>query len=291
VETDLCNPEFARVFLAGLRGDAVFADKFLQPKGNYRSGTGTEVRKALVADESLHKAALSKPLDVSKFFQIDSPDGRRETLKMLLADASIQVTNALIISEDTGMAPVTDDAYFAQLLALRSSSSPYLGDVQGSAVSLAVEVSRAVVPEEALEKLTISDLLEYRETTKEAYTAWAVEMERLGAILSQLSPTEAAKEIPRIVATDVAPRILQYRNDMISARDKLFGDMIKQITKWEVPSLSLAYLADISPAAAIVFFASALIPAIPGVVDYFNRRREIARSNSMTYLIGLTPRE
>jgi hypothetical protein len=51
---------------------------------------------------------------------------------------------------------------------------------------------------------------------------------------------------PKIIVTEVRPRLLQFRLDMASARDKLFGDLIKTVAKWQMPTMSLAYLAGLN---------------------------------------------
>ena len=60
-------------------------------------------------------------------YRSDTPEGRRETLKILVIEASIQVTNALVISESSGMTPVADDPYLCRLIALRTGNSQYVG--------------------------------------------------------------------------------------------------------------------------------------------------------------------
>jgi hypothetical protein len=107
-------------------------------------------------------------------------------------------------------------------------------------------------------------------------------------LVIHLNPEKAESDLLRMINAEVAPRVVEYRREMKSARDKLFGDLIKKVVKWEFPSLSLAYLASLDFSGAIALFASALAPAIPSVVDYYQRRRDISRRNSMAYLIGLS---
>ena len=56
-----------------------------------------------------------------------------------------------------------------------------------------------------------------------------------------------------------------------------------------MPSLSLAYLANLGFAGAIALFVSALIPAVPDVVDYFKDKRNLERKNAMSFLLMLSP--
>jgi hypothetical protein len=106
--------------------------------------------------------------------------------------------------------------------------------------------------------------------------------------LEELDPEKAEKEIPRILTSEINPKLIDYRNEMASARDGLFGDLIKKVVAWEVPTVSLACLAGCGFATALAAFAAALTPAIPAVVDYYSARRDHARRNSMSYLIGIT---
>ena len=82
--------------------------------------------------------------------------------------------------------------------------------------------------------------------------------------------------------------IVEYKNEMKAIRDDLFADLVKKIAGWEVPSLSLAYLANLGFAGAIALFASALVPAVRDVVDYFKEKRNLERRNAMAFLIGLS---
>ena len=136
---------------------------------NYSSGSGADVRDALINDP-----ALLVPMDPNveiehpeHFFDTSTASGRRDTLKSLLIETSINVTNALIMSEHTGTLPVTDDFYFAKLLAMRSTDSSYLGGVSRLAPFLGFEIAKSVIPDEALQRLGIQEILKYREETKD----------------------------------------------------------------------------------------------------------------------------
>ena len=106
--------------------------------------------------------------------------------------------------------------------------------------------------------------------------------------ISDIDPDRVSKYLPQIINTEVRPKFVEYRNEMKAARDKLFGDLIKRIASWEMPTKSVAYLASLDVASAIAAFAGALAPAVPAVVDYFERRRDVHRHNSMAYLIGVS---
>lgn len=289
IDADLKNPHFISSFFEGLTNNEKFQSRFIQPKANYGCGTGEDVLKAIINDKSLISANYSEQPGEKLPYEIKSAESRRETMKILLIEASISVTNAMVVSESTGLTPISDDPYFCKLLSLRSGDSEYVGKGHRLSPYLGIAVAESVIPDQALDVLEIKDLFDYRKSTKDAYDFWSAEIERLSLRINDMEPENVAKELPKIFNLEIHPKLIQYRNEMKASRDKLFGDLIKKIVAWEMPTISAAYLANLDLASAIASFAAALAPAVPSVVDYFNKRRDINRKNSMAYLIGLKP--
>jgi len=75
---------------------------------------------------------------------------------------------------------------------------------------------------------------------------------------------------------------------MASARDRMFGGLVKEVTRWQVPTVALAFITQMNLASAIAAFAAAAAPAVPHFVDYIVQRREIGRRHGIGYLIGLS---
>lgn len=289
IERDIANPAFVQVIAEGLTRDESFARKFIQLEADYGDGMkGRDILQALTDDETLAKRIYSEPENTDFRLGVKTSEGREHIFKMNLIDASIQVTSGMFIAEETGLTPVTDDPYFSKLLALRAADPAYLGRTGFLAAPLGLAIAKAVIPDAALEQLNIAALMEYRVATEDAYKAWAVEMERLATSIAETEPDKIEKRIRALIASDITPKILQYKNDMMSARDKLFGDLIKKIVTWEMPSLMLAYVGEFSLNRALTVFAAAATPAVPAIVDYYQNRRELVRKNSLSYLIGLT---
>ena len=288
-QQDLGNAEFRRVFLEGLRNDDDFSAKFIDPAGSYVSGTGEAVRKAILSDERLATVDLRGDYDPTKAYEIGSDEGRVETLKDLLQYGSIAVTSAMVVSETSGLIPVTDDTAFSGLLATRSSHPSYVGGTGNVAPMLGLEIARSVLPDQALEELQIEDLASYRRKTQDAYNAWSTELDKLVASIDDLEPSKVRESLPKLIATEVAPRITEYQNEMVSAREKLFGGLLKSLVKWQVPTFSVAYVSGLSSTAAIAaFFAAGIHTAVaPAIVDYIISRRAIKRKNGLAYLVGL----
>lgn len=74
---------------------------------------------------------------------------------------------------------------------------------------------------------------------------------------------------------------------MKAVADRLFGDLIEAVTRWELPTLSQAHLADLSFTEAMSAFVGAQAPAIPAVVDFIQVRRALKQRHAMAYLVGL----
>ncbi len=283
---DLDAGDFRRVLLDGLQHDPVFADTLVQADGQYRSRSGREVVSALVADPALRHVPLADS-DMGRMFQVEDTEGRRATLRFLITDASVEVTSALLVSEKTGLLPVTDDPVWSHLIALRTSR-PYVEGTVAHAPLLGLAVARAVIPDQALQHLTISDVIAYRESAKDAYAGWSTELNSLATRLDDVQPADLDTTVACIIASEVAPKLREYENEMKSARDKLFGDLIKRVVTWEMPTLSIAYFMGMSLGHAALAFASGLAPAVPSVVDYLQKRADVQRKHAESYLIGLS---
>jgi hypothetical protein len=277
--------DFRSVVLEGLGQDELFAAKLIQLDGKYPSGSGREIVSALVGDPTLRSVSLSN-INQATMFQVGQPEGRRSTLRSIVTSASVAVTSAMLIARRTGTIPVSDDPFFARLVALRTER-PYVGGAATHAPFLGLEMARAVIPDAALQQLEPQDILEYRRSAKDAYTAWSAEINALAAKIDDIPATNLDVSVARVVA-ELVPKLRQYENEMKSARDKLFGDLIKGVAKVQFPTLSLALVTGVSLGQAALAFATAvLFPSVPAVVDYFLRTGEVKRNHTQSYLIGL----
>lgn len=288
IETDLKDANFIRIVLDGLKADVTFQRRFVQLEAIYGWGTGLQVLDELLKDPTLYDGVYDSPTEPKLLYVPDTQKGRQQTLGAILIEASIQVTNALIVAESAQLNPVSDDPYFCHLIALRASDSKYVAQPASAASLLGLTITKAVLPDEALSRLSMKDLFEFRISAKDAYSAWSMDVERLAQRLLDIPADKFGAEAAKVFVTDVRPRMLELRQEMASARDKLFGDLVKTVSKWEFPTISLAYLASLNLPTAIAAFAGALTPAIPAVVDYYVQRRNLVRKNSMAYLVGVT---
>ena len=77
---------------------------------------------------------------------------------------------------------------------------------------------------------------------------------------------------------------------MSSARDAMFGDLIKGLATWQVPALSLSYIAQMGYMGALANFAAGVRATVPSVVDYVKARRSAERKHAVSYLVGVAKR-
>ncbi|MEY9607070.1 hypothetical protein ABIF74_011823 [Bradyrhizobium japonicum] len=230
VEADLTSPEFVKAVLDGLRTDNNFAAKCLQPAAKYGEGlTGADVRRILLSDTNLYSAdyALSKA-DQSVMYKPETFEGSVATLRMIAVNASIEVTSALLMAEELGALPVSDDFTFAKLLSLRSTSATYVGDKHSLAPMLGLHFARSIIPDEMLKKISFGGIFDYRRNSEDVYRAWTTLINSVAAKISDGDFSNPENAINKIIASELAPKITEYENELASVRDRLFADLISR---------------------------------------------------------------
>jgi hypothetical protein len=221
-------------------------------------------------------------------FRVDTVEARQATLKIIMADASVQVTSALVVADEAQAVPVADDPYFLRLLSLRTSSTKYVGRTAPHAWLIGLEFAKAVIPDEVLQKLSLSEIIEYRRKSADVYRAWTAEINLMAAKIDDLTVAEAHARIPKLITTELEPKIVAYKAEMATIRDTLFGEIVKGVTNWKVPTLSFGSMATLGFTAAITaFVSSSAVMAVGPVADYVKSKRSVARKHAISYLIGL----
>jgi len=288
IETDISNPEFVKTCLEGLQKSEDFASKFITATAQYGENlNGAQVRQALLQDRALSQP-LTPEINPRLMYQVNTPEGRQTTLKTLLVEVSAQVTSTLLVADEANAMPVADDNYMNRLLALRTGTRRYVGPTPALAPFIGLEFVRAVIPDEVLQQLDFRHILDYRKKTKGLYDAWNVQVNSLAAKVNDTDPEHAEAVIKGLIATELMPQVQDYQNEMAKVRDNLFGDLLKNVAHWHVPSLSLSYLASFGFTHALATFAAATAKAaIPPVIDYVKARRVVTGKHPVSYLIGI----
>jgi hypothetical protein len=179
--------------------------------------------------------------DPRLMYRSELPEGRRAIARMVLVSTSIEVTSALLMSDELSALPVADDGTFPRLLALRTTSQKYIGGTPSLAPLLGLRFARAVIPDEALRKLEFKDIFEYRKASADSYHGWTIELDKIAAKINNSEFSNPVEAIDRLIAAELMPKLTGYESEMISIRDKLFDDLIKGVVSWQLPTISAAY--------------------------------------------------
>jgi hypothetical protein len=186
--------------------------------------------------------------------------------------------------------PVGDDTVLPRLLALRAQNARYIGGTPALSPYLGMQFARSVVPDALLQKIDFKGIFEYRTETKDLYQAWSAEIAQAAAKITDADMAHPDEAIKKIIATELAPKLREYESEMSSARDRLFGNIIKDVVTWELPTLSLSYFANLGYSTALAAFVAGAKATVPHVVDYVNARRTAKRKHAVSFLVGLTKR-
>jgi hypothetical protein len=302
VEADLANPTFIKIVLDGLANDPSFAEKLLPLEANYGGLTGTDLRNRLAADLSLYAATFSidDQDDPQLLYRPDTREGRVAIAKTTLVNVSIEVTSALITADVIEALPIADDKTFPQLLALRSSGPQYVGGTSSFAPYLGLQFANSVIPDEMLQKIDFKGIFEYRRNSKDVYEAWMNDLNQVAVKISDADASNPSDAARKIIATDLLPKVQEYEREMISIRDRLFGDLVKKVVSWELPTISVAYFTDLSRIDALSLFETAIKAGavlagtaksiVEPIVDYQVSKRALKRKHAVSYIVGLTKR-
>ena len=287
VAADLESSAFVSAVVAGLH-DSEFASKFIQPQANYGDGLkGEDIIRGLLANPPAMPLTLSEEGDPRRMFKVETLEERKATLKSIVVEASIQVTSALTVAQEAEASPVADDPHLLKLLALRTGDPVYVGKQAPSAWLIGLEFAKAVIPEEVLSKIEATDVLEYRKKAADVYEAWTAELNGMAAKLDDLPIDKVQEQLPKLLATELEPRLIAYKAEMAGVRDTLFADLMKSVADWKVPTLSLASMTWMGFTGALTaFLSTAAPPAARSLVDYGKSRRNAGRKHAVSFLIG-----
>ena len=115
-----------------------------------------------------------------------------------------------------------------------------------------------------------------------------MELNKIAASMDAIDLATVQTELPRLMATEIAPEVQAYRSEMKAIADRMYGDILKRIVTWQVPTLALGILGNTNLIQAVGAFAGALVPALaPAVIDYVQARTQAKRTHAISYLVDL----
>jgi hypothetical protein len=298
IDSDYYDLNFRKAVIDGLRLDKKFAETFIQLNAEYAAFSsdpesdkiykrykGAKVVEALISDPSLVGVSIDKADPYNYGYHVETPEGRKATLRLLIESISIQATTTMLACSQKEFSPISDSSTFAQLLGLRLSRFSEKEKPPSYSTQLGFKMLQSVLPDEVLENVDISYLLEYRKETIETYKAWSIDLDRLSVQIEKANPEEVKSEMQNILRTEVVPKMIEYKRAMDSVADKMFGTLIKRCATTASAYITASQIVNVGFNQALIAGALSLVPA---VVDYLNENEAVRRRYSLAYLIDLS---
>lgn len=214
-----------------------------------------------------------------------------------VAGSAIGINTHLVVAEKYGLSPVTDSSLHHQLMMMKmarwpGSKKPRFAPTEELADFLArqtmMRIIRAWIPKEALEHLSVDQIVTFREQTSSMRRQFfseirnAVETKMAGA-----SAREIEKIVP-VLSDAVVTKAQAYRAEMEAVRDRLWADLFRKITSGKTISRIAASL-GVSIILAPLEMLRASVPALTKwAVDRRSSKRKA--STTVTYLTAI-PKE
>lgn len=222
---------------------------------------------------------------------------------------SLILSQALLLCDTYSLLPVTDDGLVHRAF-LRKCDKLYSGHrserviiedtpADSDRISLfGLNVLGRIIPDKALELLTMQEILAYREDNRDSLTAFWAKMTELAASCEGIQSPEAfAAEVRKIIETKVAPEARALQEALQESSRRLFGRPIVQLIAEaakaagpSIPTISLATLYGLTPGQIVAMGVSSLLAGIgmvlPGLFEDITARSQLSKS-AFSYLLNV----
>ncbi|MGD0426331.1 MAG: hypothetical protein ABSC10_06400 [Candidatus Acidiferrales bacterium] len=232
VESDLRDTTFMSRFQDGLRLSPHFRKLHIQP-GDYGNGETHETifHKIAAIDLEHSRSALEIFNDpLVRHMDPATPEG---CLKILASDAafcSAKMNFAMRVGVQNGFSPLADASPYSDLLGAkyrRAIGATGTATRPIPTTDLSLAILDELVPDEALNKMNIGDAIRYRKESEFAREAFLEHLLTLHAKLGDVpSDGNYAASIEKILATEVRPAVVDFRNQLLTIHEKLFGRIV-----------------------------------------------------------------
>lgn len=288
-KTDIANPEFISTVIEGIR-NRWFYSHFFDTENNRATEEFKDFHSWILNNqEEISKTDLNS-IDLTGFhFDIKSKDNAYQAVKMIMSEESLRVTSVTHISNKIASNPTSINPFLDKLINLRLSSELYTGKSHNSR-SLGMKLFQSMIPDEALLKIPVDEILSFREDTKKYYEAWTIEINRLEAQLAKEGFALSDKDIQNIIDTQINPKLFELKNEIRRVRDKKFADILKVVKNNVIAVIAGGTLSAISLPAAILGFITTNLKTpklTDDIIDNQFKLKDIKDSNGLTYLLKL----
>jgi hypothetical protein len=293
VEADLADIDFMTRFQEGLRVSSHFRGLHIAP-GNYGNGETHETIFQKVAAIDLQQSPSSLEIfNDPKVRHLDHStlEGQHKILASQAAICSAKMNFALGVGVEHGFEPLADAAPYATLLSAkykRSIASQFPSGRQIPSTDLSLAIFDEFLPNELVTGLNVQDAITLRkesESTREAFLEHLSTLQaKIGAVPADGNYTAA---IESIIATEIRPGAREYRNELVTIREKLVGKVVQAAIGWACSPAVLQFLGDVTwnKLLGTALVAGGVVAA--ETVGAHVGRRAVRRDCAISYLLDI----
>ncbi len=285
-ERDLQNQEFVRTVLEGVVNDFIHDVRFKENpeiKNDF-----SDFKKWIIQNkDELQNIDYNSIQPIGETFEITNKNEAIFSFKMLLSEQSMQCTSVLTVCNNTSSSPLVQNPYLNRLLSQRINNNIYTGKKSISRI-LGIKLIEGLIPDAALAKLSIEELLSFRRDTKGYYDAWMSEVRKLEANLINEKFGFNNIEIQLYIDSTIEPELLKLKKEIKKIRDDRFKDVMKVIKNTSISLITGGTLSTIGlPAAVIGFIMGHLkTPQLTDeIIDANIKLKQTKQMSNYTYLL------
>lgn len=287
--TDIANPDFISTVIDGIR-NRWFYSHFFSTENNRAAAEFKDFHSWILDNQTEISQTDLNSVDLTGFrFEIKNKDNAYQAVKMILSEESLRVTSVTHISNKIASNPTSINPFLDKLINLRLSSELYTGKNHNSK-TLGIRLFQSMIPDEALLKIPVEEILGFREDTKKYYESWTIEISRLEAQLAKEGFALSDKDIQNIIDTEINPKLFELKNEIRRVRDKKFADILKVVKNNVIAVIAGGTLSAINLPAAILGFITTNLKTpqlTDDIIDNHFKLKDIKDSNGLTYLLKI----
>lgn len=288
-EKDLLNPEFIDTIFEGIENFMIYDSHFDQTQNN-NSGEFQDFRSWLLANkETIKKLDISNIVRPEKIFQITNKDEAYFAFKIIAAEQSLRVTSVIHVCNKYESNPTSINPCLNKLISLRLTNNLYTGSIIRTR-QLGIKLMDCIIPDEALKQITWQEILDFRETTKVYYENWAIEMNKLEAMLFKNNFAITDQDALLLFDTEINPRLRELKNEIKRINDDRFKNVLKTIKNVFLSGIELGTLSSLSVTGAIAGFIATNLKTpqlTDDIIEANFQLKNKRRSDGLTYLLKL----
>jgi hypothetical protein len=288
-EKDMENPEFLKTIFEGIEKSWIY-DYLFDISKDKTFGEYKDYKKWLLTNQELIKSTdlinIPRPDQVSK---ITNKEEALFAFKIIVSEKSLRVTSIIHICNKYNSNPTSINPYLNNLIALRLSNDIYIGK-HTKTRQLGLKLMDCIIPDEALKLISLHDLLDFREKTKDYFDNWSVEINKLESLLFKDTYSISDKDIINLFDTELNPRLKELKNEIRRIKDERFKNILKTIKNTLLSGISFGTLSSLSVTGAIVSFIGANLKTpqlTDDIIEAHFRIKDMKLSDGLTYLLKL----